>query len=1658
MIRNDENSGILGYENSKRKRIKSALYEPLDGAEGFDAFSPEKSEPLSSSMNELSSYFDNEQQRLSAPLDAGKREKEFIASARNYIVPKDDELRRRRQFVMSDRAVKDATEGYYNSNVKGIFDSEKKAVGERAMEAYRKGISVLGADPVAAAGAMRNESDPRRVIHNTMQKLPEKGLDDIAGSYARYAGLSPEAYRTAVVEPAIEQRMMDEYVDEAKPKSSGEYIARSAIDNSLTGKLVNLGNMAYSPHSSQAAVNAAGLSAYDASRAEKLAAGIGSLMMDMPMFAGIGSLSSNIASKAATGITKGLSLNLAKKYAVRGMKLPEAERIVRRAIVDKMGAKIAQNSAVQGLTLGGYDASNSIADDLLYNDGIDVGKAVDAYAHGFTTGAAVGAVGTPLRELSRGLTGGRKAAASAGVLGAESGVFTLSSNAGKLASGVDVEPIDLLYDYGESVATLGAMKLAHWRPVGGSLKLDANGKLKQRLRLTADESREVRKAGVDPQRFILALEDAFKTSSNKTPTELDAIKNNYLALMESGELSAATRSKLLYLVENKVTSTPPVAVDCSIQEAGGGAYSATLFDANGRRISTREFTNIKDVETFLITNHSELRKNKIATCEEALLGRYDSENFFRQAGLYAQERGADINEIAEAMYKKANGEPLDSRESEFLDNISRRASYGDKGVGTMLYNLRKQLENEFNLNEGSLLAAVNRKAYRCSAAENRALDKYLEIMQQEVETLKSGTTTTRYNSLQKERENSPYGNLGNEEIKAHEKKRYVNFVNSTDAGWLNKDAYPDLTEGTEAVGGNRRIKVPTKWNKPYAWSYIGLQNSHETMRNYKQRAEEMAQKLGYKLNFLFDEREVEDTTNEVDYNNKIRSLGWVDNSNGKVYINLPNIKDMSELERVVVHEVVGHKGLSNLFGMYLFDFYEELYKSADAEVLDGIYEIGRKYKAPGFIAVEEYMAHLAEKDNPTRKERGILNRLKDYVNHALVRMNIISGEKAKVTTDELCRMLSAHKDAMLKGTQPNDYRASVFGRFPSARHKVDYYNAPAYLKEVKRRIDKNEIYADTPEYLLPDKRALYEEFHPENEKKNAVASSYRFIGERGADNLSNADNGRLNEQIDLAIAKEMEADGETPQKIWRETGWARGADGMWRSELEYETIQLNDVVYNQLLMKDPQLARKYNKMVGGTFLAGGADEKFVEEIFDKYPSLFNDLQVRDIVSDPIFYAAYPELAHIPVKITKYMPEVSYYDPKKQVMYIRQNALMEPEVLAYNIVTPLQQMIQHYEGFEKSVSLLRADAEDAFVEQYYKALDDVEKIENYSNYENITGVLNVLNNQFVKEFGMPPTRFKEEFPTVDEYILHKVTGKSQSFSGNVETRNLLKRQMMLDVDRMNNIPESTEDFPREKQMSLEQFTRMKKMLAGPLDVIYKNVKENSSNRPMKFRKTSKKMKDLQLTPLEKKILRAQYDDVMSNLADAYSQLKERGALDEMEALEANAEFIELLIPYFVKEVALGGLYRPESRLRKYSDKYRTKGYKRRRLSNNDYIVDLLKKAVEEEKNRAEVSRSYKNSNLPMFNENDQLSRKELVDVFKEKHNRGVDDYWRDYYNKLVIDEDAPRNVEHDREFFRRLHENFSEEAERKMEAEKKKVYNDEIPFNITEEDIKNNDNN
>lgn len=1415
MINKTDENGIFGYENSKQKKIKNTLYDYNNLGEKLT--SPLTEEQRSAMINDAqaaSAAMDYEQSMLSAPIDKTTRMEQYNKGARNFLVPSpNDALRRRRLFATSDRTVQGAAEELYQNGVKDIFMKERDAAEQRARKEYANYATVAGADGMAALGALRREAAPERVMDSTMHKIDDAALDRMAERYAAYAQMSPQQYRKEVLEPRLRQRLYEEYVKDATPKSSAEYVARSAYNNSLTGKLMDFNLNALSQTNSQNLIDREGLAAYDANRFENLAGGIGSLLVDMPMFAGIGNASLG-AVKGIAGIAKNLSSSLAKKYAAKGLQAPVAERVVEQALKKGLAAKIVGSSATQALTLGGYDAGNSVADDLLLNEGVDIEKAVKAYGKGLATGAAVGLVGTPLKMKSRGLTGGKKVAASAGILGAESAVFTAGTELDKLSAGVDVEPIDLLYDFGESAATLGAMRLAHWRPRGGYAKLSANGKLKKELAFTSTEQGEMMEAGVNPEHFVSMLESILATAPKEASKRTAEIKDNYLQMMSSEKLSAATRSKLLYLVEDKISSTPLIPFAYTIEKNPAGSSRISLLDANGKRIKTTDNLTDAQLKNAVMQVDGVVRRNKIATCEAELIGEFDSDNFFSQVRRYANEKGADVSQIVDVMYKAANKEPLNSTESNLLGEISHRTGLGDKRVGYLLQKMRRGLENKYGLEEGALLNAIDRRANYISDAENRALDEYLENLKTEVEIVREGVDEARLRAIDNEMASSSYGDQTNYEVKLSERRNYLDGSRERGEVPLTPEVMDNQMEFP--------VEVPTNWTKPYAWSVRGVRNTPKDIQNLETRARELSERLGLELNFIYDERSIPfDGNNVAAYNDKISSLGWVDNRNGKVYINLPNVRDIHELEKTFVHEAIGHKGLSNLLGEYLYDFYEDIYNRAAPELRSEIHKSAQRNGLEGYSAIGEYLAELAERNMLSPKENSLLNHFKGFLNRALVNKRIFSPDNNNITKADLQDFLAAHQRAMLKQRHPDGYRSSVLRKFPSLNNGVtDFYNRAEHERYLQERYpDAQQALAETPNFLFDEKRNMLDDiqsFQQEN-----APESYRLIGSRGAKRLGKSreyknylkstDPG----DVVLQILK-----GNT--NTWESTGWSLGADGKWRTEIGEEELKVRNLATMVLEQRNPVVANLYMDIMGNSNVEiTPKQEKFLDALCNNYKRIFKgvDIRMHHLVEDPLFFTAYPRLANVKVKVTDKITTPCKYNPKSRILYVTPETIIKRSDLKHQIVPQMQYMIQQQEGFAGPINLMDIDKDKLIQNDYENAMDMVRVVKGLknSNYESLSDVMEML---FHDRYKLMPDDFVKMFPTGNDYLLFTLLKKPYAHSSDVEARNAYKRQFMSPNVRDVISPRHSEALPRKLQVRFEKLSDAMKFLSGPLDEIYR----------------------------------------------------------------------------------------------------------------------------------------------------------------------------------------------------------------------------------------------
>lgn len=1362
----------------------------------------------------------------SEPFDPEKSEGRFRKSFTDYMLPKDTPYRRRSQYALSQGALDDVVNDYYNSELRGRFQINRDASKKRGRDEYMSYAGVVGGNPELAMHRSLAVDDPMRVIDKTMGEVDNDYLVKLVTPLANYGGYDVNDYIEKFVKPSLRDKMVNEYVEENRPRSRAEYVLRSSLGNSLIGKAATIaldGKVGSDTHS---ALSNEGLGRFESSRFDDFAGGVGSLLVDAPVFSAIGGVYGSLMGKGVKWATKRAAANIMARSTNPYMSEKFAHKIAERAIVKSLSSKMLQSSLGQGLTLGTYDAANSVADDILYGSGVSSGKAAGAFARGFFTGGAAGAVGAGLRHASAGLTGGKKLLSSAGVLSAESAVFTAAGEVDKAIHGVEIEPIDLLYDFTEGTATLLTMKMANWRPRGSRLKLDSNGRLREKFRLTDSERREISMHNINPEDFMRAMEIELKTPSFRGENA-EKIKRQYTELMSSSDISASTRSKLMFLVENKLTSTPPVVFDYKAGELADGRWFITTYDEGGRVIGTENFRDAEGAKSYLVVNKGDIRRNRIAFFERELTQGLDSQNFLRQAGLYAREKGVDMEHLSEVLYKKANGEKLAVEEEGIVDEILKRAVYDETGMVQFLHNVRMAIERKYELPQGSLMTVVDKKFYNCSKVQNIALDEYEAYIRAEVERLKDGASPTFASEIARLGENSGYRGKTNRMAIDEEIAGYEAWVREQEAERANDKSKP--------LKATLRDISKLKW-------------SPELVEELNTHIPRLQKLFNYEINVIKTPTDLElpapnDYYGIIDYNTQLDAQGWY--GRNKVYVNLMNIKSVEQLERTVAHEVVGHAGLEKLFGNYYNEFLEEVYKHADKHVRDEIMK--QKAANPLYddvLLTEEYLAGLVEKSYLTRNQRSIMERFKEFVRNMLVRLNIYSGKNRSISEDELMKLLRRHCNYVIKRKEAPAYRQEVFGDFEAARRdEGGYYDNSIYKAGVRERVTDGTYFSGTPDgflnrkidnayYALPKEERgilgdLIERRRDELAKRRDEVR-YRFIGKKGAENLALMEG--EHEDAGLEAAKRLEEKGEIAPVIKLQTGWERGIDGKWRYEVGEKSGYLLDPVYEFYLKDDPVKSELYNRYKDTPYSMWPKRLKSIWKNAGDFSG--KKVMVSDILNDYDFLAAYPDIADMPVRIVNGMKEPAFYDGNKKELLINRNAFLDRNTEVH-LAGVLQNIVQDYEGFSKAVSYRVLAKNRKLRDEYYgirkfadnlgqlrSAMPDFDKDDNFGR-------------MFMREYGMSVDEFNRRFPTFDDYLYYRSSGKNLSFSGDVEVDNVKRRYGMGEWERRLSLAEETEAVPRNRQIPVRTLADMEKYLTGPVDLIRKGLRRYISDEPLRM---------------------------------------------------------------------------------------------------------------------------------------------------------------------------------------------------------------------------------
>ena len=201
---------------------------------------------------------------------------------------------------------------------------------------------------------------------------------------------------------------------------------------------------------------------------------------------------------------------------------------------------------------------------------------------------------------------------------------------------------------------------------------------------------------------------------------------------------------------------------------------------------------------------------------------------------------------------------------------------------------------------------------------------------------------------------------------------------------------------------------------------------------------QLSEKTGGKVKMVSSVDEITNKAARAAIEEGRKITGWYDEKTGEVHLYMPNIHDRYTAEKTIWHEVVGHKGMRELFGDERFDkFLREVWYDLDKPenaALKKLVDEERKFNPLNiYDAIEEGIARLAEDG---KGEAGFWNGIKNKVSDFLHEI----GYRIAPNTKDVKYLLWLSKNLQ---KNPNDPYWKM--RAEAVKYRLDHERMPAVV-------------------------------------------------------------------------------------------------------------------------------------------------------------------------------------------------------------------------------------------------------------------------------------------------------------------------------------------------------------------------------------------------------------------------------------------------------------------------------------------------------------------------------------------------------------------------------------------------------------------------------------
>lgn len=263
-----------------------------------------------------------------------------------------------------------------------------------------------------------------------------------------------------------------------------------------------------------------------------------------------------------------------------------------------------------------------------------------------------------------------------------------------------------------------------------------------------------------------------------------------------------------------------------------------------------------------------------------------------------------------------------------------------------------------------------------------------------------------------------------------------------EAGWNGRNGhYWDSTSNQEGRGGSVRFgevsSLRSRNGRP-SDERMGEELSDSPSSAVNNYIERIAKKTGGKVKMVSSVDEITNKAAKAAVKEGRKITGWYDEKTGEVHLYMPNIHDRYTAEKTIWHEVVGHKGMRELFGderfdKFLRDVWYDLDKPENA-ALKKLVDEERKFNPLNiYDAIEEGIARLAEDG---KGEAGFWNGIKNKISDFLHEI----GYRIAPNTKDVKYLLWLSKNLQ---KNPNDPYWKM--RAEAVKYHLDHERMPAVV-------------------------------------------------------------------------------------------------------------------------------------------------------------------------------------------------------------------------------------------------------------------------------------------------------------------------------------------------------------------------------------------------------------------------------------------------------------------------------------------------------------------------------------------------------------------------------------------------------------------------------------